>query len=198
MENHLEITDSEIRQHIRILRNSRPSFVHLVGFESLRYVTTNHLGHWVVKTKGLNTLVPTSAEASERARLMNEKRRELIDPRLWIDLNGSVTVKLLDECLQVVFQRVMERPGILERDIRRLFDNLLSYAEVKDLLDMLVTRGAIRKVTIISTGPMKKTLFAKPRKFTKAIDPDVIDRTAQTSYFPSPDSFHKLTPKNHA
>ncbi|KAG2223806.1 hypothetical protein INT45_001940 [Circinella minor] len=197
LEKYPDITDSEIRQHVHILRNSRPSFIHLVGFESLRYVTTNHLGHWIVKTKGLDTLVPTSAEASKRAQLMREKRKEAIDPRLWIDLNGSVTTKLLDECIQVVFQHVMKRPGILERDVRRLFDTLLTFAEVKDLLDILVKRGAIRKVIMVSTGSMKKTLFAKPCKFTKAIDPDVIDHTAQTSYFPTRDSFHKLTPKNH-
>ena len=197
MEKYPDITDSEIRQHIHTLRNSQPSFIHLVGFESLHYVTTNHLGNWIVKTRGLDTLVPTSAEANERAQLMREKRKEIIDPRLWIDLNGSVTTKLLDECLQVVFQHVMKRPGILERDVRRLFETLLTFAEVKDLLDILVKRGAIRKVTMISTGSIKKTLFSKPCKFTKAIDPDVIDHTAQTSYFPTLDSFHKLTPKNH-
>ncbi|KAI9271657.1 hypothetical protein BDA99DRAFT_301296 [Phascolomyces articulosus] len=195
LENFPDITDSEIRKYIEILRNTHPPFIHLVGFESLRYVCTNHLGNWVVQTRGLSPLTPSSVEATERARIMNEKRTELIDPRLWIDLNGAVTKKLLEECLQIVFQRVMERPGILERDVRRLFENQLSYAEVKDLLDMLVARGAIRKVIIISTGSLKKTLFSKPRKYTKAAHPDVIDRSVQTSYFPTRGYFRKLAPK---
>ncbi|KAI9498215.1 hypothetical protein BDB00DRAFT_503846 [Zychaea mexicana] len=183
LETYPEMEDTEIRKCIKLLCESRPPFVHRVGFASFRYVTTNYLDNWVIHTRGLKALTPSSAEAADRANSMNEKRTDVIDTRLWVDINGSVTKDPLNESLQVVFQRVMERPGILEREVRRLFDSLLTYAEVKDLLDMLVACGAIRKLTMVSTGAKKNTLFSKPRKYTKAADPDVIDPTAQTSYF---------------
>ena len=175
-----------------MLRNSQPPLIHLVGFESLRYVTTAHLGNWVVKTKGITTLHPHTPEFADIARALVDKRAQVIDPRVWIDVNGGVCIPILEECLHIVFQRVMERPGILEREVQRLFQDLLTYAELKDLLDILTMRGAIRKVTVLFTGPLKRNLFSKPRKYTK-VDPDVIDCTAQTSYFSQPGYYQQLS-----
>ncbi|KAI8142600.1 hypothetical protein BJV82DRAFT_615423 [Fennellomyces sp. T-0311] len=185
--------DQEIIGCINMLRSTQPPFIHLVGFDSLRYVTTAHLGSWVICTQGLNTLIPSSSELTELARSLAGKRAQVIDPRLWITVNGDVTEMILEECLHVIFERVMERPGITERELRRLFDSLLSYAEIKDLLDILISRKAIRKITVVSTGSVKRTLFSKSRNYTK-VDPDTINRTAQTSYFAKPGYYQKLVP----
>ena len=184
-------SDKEIHECIKIMCNSLPPLVAKVGFQSYRYVLTSYLDRWMVIPRRIATAVTSSSDdAAERTAILASTRKPTIQPRVWYDINGNITVAILQGIVESIIQCVLERPGIVERDICRRFHKLLVYVEVKDVLDMLVDRGALRKQTIVHSSP-KASLFSKRRIYTSSPDPYAIDRTGQTCYWTTSDYYKR-------
>lgn len=182
-------SDKEIHDYLDMMCNALPPLVAKVGFRSYRYVLTCYLDHWmVVPRKITSTISANSDDAAAHVTQLASTRKATIHPRVWYDINGSLTSAILQGIVESVIQCVLERPGINERDICRRFHKLLVYVEVKDVLDMLVDRGALRKQIIVHTSP-KPSLFSKRRIYTSSPDPYVIDRTSQTCYWTTSDYY---------
>ncbi|KAG0172420.1 hypothetical protein DFQ30_010488 [Apophysomyces sp. BC1015] len=178
------MADTDIHQYLDALLKNVPPLVATVGFQAPRLVLTTDLESWLVVPKTVIIPKPLSQEICDRTAELTATRKNVVEPRVWIDVNGIVTESVLKGCFDVVVELVMERPGIIESAICRHFTRLLSRAEIKDLLTMLVQRGVLRKLsTRTTTGPT--ALFSKPKLF-KTANHDTIDSTVITSYWTVP------------
>lgn len=81
----------ELRDALGKLINHDPPLVHVVGFESLRYVAAEYASHWFLKTSSDNTF---------------------LNPLMWNDTSGNVICLALEGCANTVISHIATNPGI--------------------------------------------------------------------------------------
>ncbi|KAF7725782.1 hypothetical protein EC973_009399 [Apophysomyces ossiformis] len=183
--------DSNIQRHLEMLLNNVPPLIAVVGLEAQRVVLTTDLENWLIVPKTVVIPRPPSQEVWERTSTLTKKRKTVVEPRIWVDVNGIVTESVLKGCLDVVIELLLQRPGITESAVCRHFNRVLTRVEVKDILSTLVQRGILRKLsTKIATTPT--TLFSKPKMF-ETTSHDAIESTITTSYWLVPGFYNTST-----
>lgn len=115
-------------------------------------------------------------------------KQDIIDPRMWRDITGNCTTSVLASCEENVFQKVLQRPGITERSLHRHMQDLLTYTELREILENLVRRGILRSQTFVAR---KSSMFSRPSPAPK-LPSYGIDANAETHYWTLPTFYNKL------
>lgn len=185
------VQDRTIRKAVKYLCECSPPLLVLVGFDSMRYVLPTHLQSWAVLSDRVLVPKPTQVDIMEHTREVAALRQPVILPRLWVDTSGTVTVSIREALCETVVNKVLERPGISNRELARQFSPRLAYSEVQGLVDILVSRGALRTVNIVPCRNRKASVFGGTRRFT-SISEDIIAQDATHHYWIS-DGYYNNT-----
>ena len=78
--------------------------------------------------------------------------------RTWYSLSGILNAGLLKKFLRTILSMIVRNPGMKESELIKAFSHAISYCEVKELLDMLIKKTAIRSKTVFN--PKEMTLFS--------------------------------------
>ncbi|ORZ03309.1 hypothetical protein BCR43DRAFT_520473 [Syncephalastrum racemosum] len=176
------VQDGVIREAVKYLCNCSPPLLISVGFDSVRYVLPTHLEGWAVLRDRVLVPKPTKKDIKQRTREVAALRQPVILPRLWMDTSGTVTVTVREALCETIVNKILERPGISIRELSRQFSPRLTYGEVQDLVDILISRNAVRTATIIPCRQRKLSVFGKTRRFTR-ISEDIIAQDAIQHYW---------------
>lgn len=138
----------------------------LVGFDHPRYVTAQYEVDWMVYVN------------------RNREEGRFIKPELWGDLDGTVNTPLFQKCLECVFGYILQKPGITENNIFRRVSMLFNFMELRALLDNLVSKGIVYKLTTPAPAKISGLLSGLFRNNDEN-DGEVLEEVI-TSYFISP------------
>lgn len=181
------VSDEEVIRALHKLCSNDPGLVCRVGYEAVRYVHLSFISDWSITTdanlkSGIKDLLIKS-----RDELDSKKRKPIIIPSLWTDINGDVTEVVLKECKEAVVDVVVRRPGITEANIQRHLQTALSRREIRDILNILVEQKVLKQVqtTAISEPNKKNSIFGKT-KTMRCFDSPRIEKITQTCFWPTP------------
>ncbi|KAI9302161.1 hypothetical protein BJ944DRAFT_124919 [Cunninghamella echinulata] len=150
--------------------------------------------------------VATTTKSEEDGINEREKEREKIQilkeevsiPRIWTDVNGHLTHPVWQGCLQTLLITIMNRPGITLGQLSRIYRLTMTMMEIKQILDVLVDQGLLRKVCIATTlsssttSKPKSRLFTKPSLFHTTSSNYSVNQLHQTSYWVLPGYYHHI------
>ncbi|ORZ22957.1 hypothetical protein BCR42DRAFT_403672 [Absidia repens] len=145
------------------------------------------------KRRKLDYSVILTGEGKE---ITPQQQGKIIIPRLWNDIHGNRTDSIWINCMQLVVEAIMKRPGITFGHLRRIMKNTLSAVEIKELLNTLLDCGALRQLCVsVSISP--SSLETNCRLFTsqttpRTISPSSIDPSMQTSFWLQPGYYNHL------
>jgi hypothetical protein len=88
---HKEIDIQQITKTVYRLMKHDPPLVQVVGFEQLRYIATEFMSSWLLKT---------------------DVDKNFIKPLMWNDVTGSAIKIALDGCSNAVISHILTKPGI--------------------------------------------------------------------------------------
>ncbi|KAJ3296016.1 hypothetical protein HK104_002047 [Borealophlyctis nickersoniae] len=150
------ITQAVLSHSLDLLRNTfRFSdllpLVERVGFDDHRYIIHEHLHKWTIVTKKRVAAEPLDGQESF-------VHGHLTPARLWYDINGNRVDSVVRACMEAVMGEIMQNPGTYESKLHRKFSPLMTRAELREILQMLVDRGACRRKYLIKPKPAP-TLF---------------------------------------
>ncbi|ORY03011.1 hypothetical protein K493DRAFT_334426 [Basidiobolus meristosporus CBS 931.73] len=201
--------DAILQAYLGKLESASPPLIGRVGFNTFRYVTQEFLSFWMVDTaqrtvcsysRSQTPIRSTGTPAPELDFSSLERSPRVRDPfsritvhryapaRMWYDINGNTVETVLRACSEAVLGYIIQKPGVYESNIHRKFALVMSRCELQDILQVLLSRGAIQRKAIIQ--PPKVTLFSKPRVFESS-DPNTINENTITCYWGNPDFYFK-------
>ncbi|KAJ3091834.1 hypothetical protein HK102_013216 [Quaeritorhiza haematococci] len=175
-----------------------------VGFNTHRYVGYTHLENWTVQTdtgmdeKDKDPLTEVLVqEVKTSQQIQRSKAVDFTPARMWYDINGNKVDSVLRAGMETVLSYMVQFPGISESKLHRRLSCVMSRAELEDILELLLQRGACRRKCIMR--PKANQLFdSEPdldndvypyefeqRHFFLDADVDAIDSNKITCYFPN-------------
>lgn len=186
-----EYDDGTIKRGLNMLESNDPALVAAVGFDALRYVTTDYIGTWAIDTKefgkqefGPNfkpdpSLIPDNIDGLER--------KDIILPNIWTDINGNRTDLVLRDCKAVIVDYLIRRPGTSEANIHRKFKAAFDRRGLRTILDILTTQNVLRRVRVDQCIDLKarKSIFSKSRSI-KCSNEDTIEEATRSFYWVQP------------
>ncbi|KAJ3070035.1 hypothetical protein HDU98_006924 [Podochytrium sp. JEL0797] len=108
--------------------------------------------------------------------------------RVWYDVNGELIPSVFRACLECVMSHIVERPGVAEATLAALLSPVMNYVEFSDILDILLERGACRKVCLLKPKPFSGLRDVMRRKARATLcDEWLIDENKVSTYFPQPE-----------
>ncbi|CAO3607915.1 unnamed protein product [Cunninghamella echinulata] len=125
-------------------------------------------------------------------------KEEVSIPRIWTDVNGHLTHPVWQGCLQTLLITIMNRPGITLGQLSRIYRLTMTMMEIKQILDVLVDQGLLRKICIATTlnsstkSKPKSRLFTKPSLFHTTPSNYSVNQLHQTSYWVLPGYYHHI------
>ncbi|KAL1925496.1 uncharacterized protein VTP21DRAFT_379 [Calcarisporiella thermophila] len=193
------ISDQTILKHIKSLTSVENPPIARVGINTIRFVDQQYTTAWMVKLReaeeisgGNQPFLEESPTQPNITPLLTQGREKNMSiPRMWIDIRGKVIETVLIACIEVVLDLIVRKPGIYESNIQRLLDVVLTRGELKDILDHLIQKGAVRTQTI--KKPSVVSLFSQDHFFEEHDSP-LIDKDLITCYWANPDYYTKYLP----
>ncbi|KAI8084526.1 uncharacterized protein BX664DRAFT_387253 [Halteromyces radiatus] len=195
-----------------VTRQVQPPLATFVGYHTSRLILSTELDTWTVITRDIedktiedvqqhmkrihppddddDDMVAIKAEPGQE--MMVIQRKEVVKPFLWMDINGNKTVSIWKGCVDILVDTLMHRPGITFGHLCRVLVGILSPVEIKDLIQVLLSSGALRQLSITSSSS-SCSLFSSSLDLRTATS-NSIDPSLQTSYWLTPGYYNKIYP----
>ncbi|KAI9470920.1 MAG: hypothetical protein EXX96DRAFT_372624 [Benjaminiella poitrasii] len=190
-------TDKDITLLLERLCLNNPALVSRVGFNIVRYVHIDFIDQWAIINKNIS-VHSISEKTKERMTKTSAiidtpmKRKEVVVPCLWTDVNGHSTDLIFKGCKEAIVDLVLRKPGIMEADIYRHLSLGLTRNEVLRLLTDLVEQGVLKQTQIvISFDHQSKPSIFKKRLPFRCTNNIAIEKTALTCFWVTP-SYYTL------
>lgn len=141
------MTDQQIYEVIRHMRENDPPLAYLVGTANSILVSSIHLRRWLPRLKK----VEDNADG------------KLVPARMWYDMEGEIMQPVLRGCMQLILEQVQRNPGITLSVMLRKLPTVFVSGEIADVLSMLENRKCIKSRTI--ANPKPPSLFSSSRTY---------------------------------
>ncbi|KAI8580067.1 hypothetical protein K450DRAFT_239231 [Umbelopsis ramanniana AG] len=190
--NGVAATDEQIRTALQIVVSKAPPLAYMGGYNIPVVISTAYLDDLAVVLEANSTVSRTEDDHQLAKRHKTEdyaSNSTPVKPRLWTDIHGNKVNLVLRGCTQAILSTIIRRPGVSETAIHEKFSLILGFVEVKEVLDYLETRKAVRSISTIIPQPVH--LFSAPSVYKKT-DPTHIDSQIVKCYFPNYGSFYKV------
>ncbi|KAI8342996.1 hypothetical protein BC941DRAFT_410175 [Chlamydoabsidia padenii] len=139
----------------------------------------------IIKRKRPNDFLAVTSQHQEE---LKQRRKQVIKPLMWNDINGDILNPIWKGCLDLVVEALIRRPGVTFGHLCRVLSATLLPIEVADLLKHLLQWGALRQVSV-STGT--SGLFKSNQRLC-TVPSFAIDPSKQTSYWLVPGFYNHL------
>ncbi|KAI9480650.1 MAG: hypothetical protein EXX96DRAFT_481353, partial [Benjaminiella poitrasii] len=131
-------TENRVIEVLEKLLNSSPPIIQIAGLNSLRYITSEFAGKWLLYNKQSSTYIP---------------------PLMWNETNGNVIETALEGFGNTVISHILDNPGISFASLSSKLKEVSTKYELYHTLSYLLKTEKIISRKIVSSG--KRTLFSK-------------------------------------
>jgi hypothetical protein len=172
------ISDEFLKKCLQVLDNQ--GLVIRVGYDNLRWVASEFSEYWTIKT-----IVGFEQADADSMPVDGPSEGKTVNGRIWIDMYGRTITKVLNACLKSVFGHILQRPGIYEvchqstdyqegstglTFVQAILHNRMSASmsrlELHEILDMLVEKGACKRVCFVKPPAFNNLCDALNRRET--------------------------------
>ncbi|KAI9288682.1 hypothetical protein BC943DRAFT_317149 [Umbelopsis sp. AD052] len=172
--NGVAATDEQIRTVLQIIVSEAPPLAYMGGYNTPVVISTAFLDDLAVVIEARSTVRRTEEHHQLAKRHKTEHHAfqgTPVKPRLWTDIHGNKVNLVLRGCTQAILSTITRRPGVSETAIYEKFSLILGFVEVKEVLDYLETRKAVRSISTIIPQPVH--LFSAPSVYRKIGKSDI-------------------------
>ncbi|CAO3661734.1 unnamed protein product [Rhizopus stolonifer] len=184
--------DKSIHDSLETLRHHSPPLVYIVGYSTIRYVLNPFVIEWSINTSVKNVKRTDVMDEFLKDNMQIPEKNGYFLPKLWTDVNGTVTTSLLRSFCRSIVDLIVNRPGVTTSTMLKHFNFFITRKELHDILVVLIEQGVVKEKKVIVNCYEKTTVFSKSRTIRCSNNPFEISNHTQTSYWVNSDYYNYL------